>query len=88
MLRCNVPFLFLRPFPGSGVLMLRLSVKEWKGLFVPEDEPSQDEIEAIEAANKDIAENGTIPMKPLTGIDGQSTRRKRCNNEVIGSRML
>ncbi len=29
--------------------------------FVPEDEPLPDEIEAIEAANKSIAEEGTIP---------------------------
>lgn len=29
--------------------------------FVPEDEPLPDEIEAIEAANNSIKENGTIP---------------------------
>lgn len=28
--------------------------------FIPEDEPLPDEIEAIEAANRDIAENGTV----------------------------
>lgn len=29
--------------------------------FIPEDKPLPDEIEAIERANKSIAENGTIP---------------------------
>lgn len=33
--------------------------------FVPEDEPLPDEIEAIEAANKDIGENGTIPHEAI-----------------------
>lgn len=33
--------------------------------FVPEDDPLPDEIEAIEAANKDIAENGTIPHEAI-----------------------
>lgn len=29
--------------------------------FIPEDKPLPDEIEAIERANKSIAENGTVP---------------------------
>lgn len=29
--------------------------------FIPEDAPLLDEIEAIERANRSIAENGTIP---------------------------
>lgn len=29
--------------------------------FIPEDRPLQDEIEAIERANKSIEKNGTIP---------------------------
>lgn len=33
--------------------------------FVPEDEPLPDEIAAIEAANKSIKENGTIPHEAV-----------------------
>lgn len=33
--------------------------------FVPEDEPLPDEIEAIEAANKSIAEEGTVPHEAI-----------------------
>lgn len=29
--------------------------------FIPEDKPLPDEIDAIERANKSIAENGTVP---------------------------
>lgn len=34
-------------------------------LDIPEDEPLPDEIEAIEAANRDIAENGTVPHEAI-----------------------
>lgn len=33
--------------------------------FIPEDKPLPDEIEAIEAADKSIAENGTIPHEAI-----------------------
>lgn len=33
--------------------------------FVPEDEPLPDEIQAIEAANKSIKGNGTIPHEAV-----------------------
>ncbi len=33
--------------------------------FIPEDVPTQDEIKAIAAANRDIAENGTIPHEAI-----------------------
>ena len=33
--------------------------------FIPEDVPLPDEIEAIEKANKSIAENGTIPHSAI-----------------------
>lgn len=33
--------------------------------FIPEDEPLPDEIKAIEAANKSIRENGTIPHEAI-----------------------
>ena len=33
--------------------------------FIPEDAPLPDEIEAIERANKSIAENGTVPHEAI-----------------------
>lgn len=33
--------------------------------FIPEDVPLPDEIEAIERANRSIAENGTIPHEAI-----------------------
>ena len=33
--------------------------------FVPEDKATQDEIEAIIAANKSISENGTVSMNEI-----------------------
>ncbi|MCM1134699.1 MAG: hypothetical protein NC400_03895 [Clostridium sp.] len=33
--------------------------------FIPEDVPLPDEVEAIERANRSIAENGTIPHEAI-----------------------